>query len=133
MLKKILVAFDGSEQSYKAFEFALEISKLGNGMAAEIFVLSVARPVGVIDSTSEHYQELFKDLKKKAKKKGLEIKTHVAIGRYPATQIIGIANEIKCDMMIVGHRGKSKTDGMFLGSVSNRVSRCVPCTVTIMK
>jgi len=27
MVKKILVAFDGSEQSYQAFDFALDMSK----------------------------------------------------------------------------------------------------------
>ncbi len=44
MLKKILVAFDGSEQSYQAFDFALEMTRLCPGACPEIMVLSVAQP-----------------------------------------------------------------------------------------
>jgi nucleotide-binding universal stress UspA family protein len=141
MLKKILVAFDGSKQSYKAFEFALELSKLDAGTAPEIIVLSVAQPPepadivevdAIIDSATEHYEELFKDLRGKAKAKGLEIQTDVTVG-HPAAQIVKVADEKKCDMIIVGHRGKSKMADWLLGSVSKRVSSYAPCTVTIVK
>jgi nucleotide-binding universal stress UspA family protein len=141
MLKKILVAFDGSEQSYKAFEFALDISKLGTGTTPEIIVLSVAHPPepadivevdAIIDSATEHYEELFKGLREKAKAKNLEIQTEVAVG-HPAAQIVKAADDKKCDMVIVGHRGRSKMADWLLGSVSKRVSSYAPCTVTIVK
>ena len=45
MFQKILVAFDGSEGSWKAIDFALELSALckKNGYP-EIYVLSLVRP-----------------------------------------------------------------------------------------
>jgi nucleotide-binding universal stress UspA family protein len=141
MLKKILVAFDGSEQSYKAFDFALDMSSLCAGSSPELIVLSVAQPPepadivevdAIIDSATQHYEELFKGLREKAKAKGLEIKTDVAVG-HPAAQIVKVADEKKCDMIIVGHRGKSKMADWLLGSVSKRVSSYAPCTVAIVK
>jgi len=141
MLKRILIAFDGSEQSYKAFDFALQMSSLRAGISPEIIVLSVAQPPepadivevdAIIDSATQHYEELFKELREKAKAKNLEIKTEVAVG-HPAAQIVKIADEKKCDMIIVGHRGKSKIADWLLGSVSKRVSSYAPCTVTIVK
>src|SRR5208337_2863022 len=99
MFKKIVVAFDGSEQSYKAFDFALDMSRLCSGASAEITVLSVAQPPepadivevdAIIDSATQHYEELFMELKEKAKKRNLEIKTEVAVG-HPADQIVRYA------------------------------------------
>jgi nucleotide-binding universal stress UspA family protein len=141
MLNKILVAFDGSEQSYKAFDFALEMSKLCTGASPEITVLSVAQPPepadivevdAIIDSATEHYEALFKTLREKAKANNIEIKTEVAVG-HPADQIIKYAAEKKSDMIVLGQRGKSKIANWLLGSVSKRVSTYAPCTVTIVK
>lgn len=141
MLKKILVAFDGSQQSYQAFDFALDMSELCPGAAPEIIVLSVAQPPepvdivemdAIIDNATQHYEELFKTLREKALKKNLEIKPEVVVG-HPADQIVRYAAEKKCDMIIVGQRGKSKIESWLLGSVSKRVATYAPCTVTIVK
>ena len=141
MLKKILVAFDGSPQSYQAFDFALEISKLCPGAAPEIFVISVAQPPepidivevdAVIDSATQHYEELFKGIREKARERNLEVKTEVVVG-HPADQIVKYAKDKKCDMVVVGQKGKSKIESWLLGSVSKRVATYAPCTVTIVK
>ncbi len=141
MLNKILIAFDGSEQSYKAFDFALEMSKLCTGVSPEITVLSVAQPPepadivevdAIIDSATQHYEELFKVLREKARKKNAEINTEVVVG-HPADQIVKYASDKKSDLIILGQRGKSKIAKWLLGSVSKRVSTYAPCTVTIVK
>jgi nucleotide-binding universal stress UspA family protein len=141
MLKKILVAFDGSPQSYQAFDFALEISKLCPGAAPEIFIISVAQPPepidivevdAVIDSATQHYEELFKGIREKARERNLEVKTEVVVG-HPADQIVKYAKDKKCDMVVVGQKGKSKIESWLLGSVSKRVATYAPCTVTIVK
>jgi len=141
MLNKILVAFDGSEQSYKAFDFALEMSRLCTGASPEITVVSVAQPPepadivevdAIIDSATEHYEELFKTLREKARKMNRDIKTEVVVG-HPADQIVKYATEKKIDIIIMGQRGKSKIAKWLLGSVSKRISTYAPCTVTIVK
>lgn len=141
MLRRILVAFDGSEQSHNAFNFALEMSHLCPGAAPEIIVLSVAQPPepidivemdAIIDSATQHYEELFKKLREDSQEKGIEIKTEVAIG-HPADQIVRYAAEHQCDIIVVGQRGKSKIESWLLGSVSKRVATYAPCTVTIVK
>lgn len=141
MFKRILVAFDGSEQSRKAFDFALEMFKLCRGASPEIMVLSVAQPPepidivemdAIIDSATLHYEELFKKLREKAKANNIEIKTEIIVG-HPADQIIKYAADKKADIIILGQRGKSKIANWLLGSVSKRVSSYAPCTVTIVK
>src|SRR5512143_1881017 len=138
MLKKILVAFDGSQQSCKAFDFALDMSKLCPGAAPEIVVLSVAQPPepidivemdAIIDSATLHYEDLFKGLKEKAKERNIEIRTEVIVG-HQADQIVRYAKEMNSDMIIVGQKGKSKVETWLLGSVSKRIATYAPCTVT---
>lgn len=141
MLKRILVAFDGSDQSRMAFDFALEMSRYCTRASLDITVLSVAQPPepidivemdAIIESATQHYEELFKGLRDKAKADNVDIKTEIVVG-HPADQIIKYAVEKKSDMIIVGHRGKSKIANWLLGSVSKRVSSYAPCTVTIVK
>ena len=138
---KILVAFDGSDQSYRAFAFAVDYSKMCSGALGDIMVLSVAQPPepadivevdAVIDSATEHYEDLFRGLRDRAKAQNIEIKTRVVVG-HPADQIVRYAADNGCDMVVVGHRGKSKIQTWLLGSVSNRVTSYAPCTVVIVK
>ena len=138
MIKKILVAFDGSDKAREAFDFALDICP---GKPPEILVVSVVQPPepidivemdAVIDSITQHYEGLLKGLKDSAKEKGVEIKTEVVVG-HPANQIVKYASDKGCDMIVLGHRGGSKLVDWLLGSVTKRVSSYSSCTVTIVK
>jgi nucleotide-binding universal stress UspA family protein len=140
MLNRLLIAFDGSEQSYRAFDFALEMHRIC-GASPEITVISVAQPpepAGMIkmdslfDSASKLYEHLFKGLRDKASKVNLEIKTEIIVG-HPAQEIIKYAAERKTDIIIMGQRGRSKVAKWLLGSVSRRISTYAPCTVAIVK
>jgi nucleotide-binding universal stress UspA family protein len=140
MLNKLLIAFDGSEQSYRAFDFAMEMHRIC-GASPEITVLSVAQPpepegmIGVnsfLESANMVYEHLFKGLRDKASKVNLEIKTEVIVG-HPAHEIIKYAAEKKSDIIIVGQRGRSKVAKWLMGSVSKRISTYAPCTVAIVK
>jgi len=140
-VKNILIAFDGSEQSYQAFDFALDMAKMCSGATINFFVLSVVQPPepidlvemdAIIENATEHYEQLFKGLRGRAKERDIEITTEVAVG-HPADQVVRYAAEHGCDMIIVGQRGKSKIESWLLGSVSKRVATHSRCTVVIVK
>lgn len=142
LFRRILVAFDGSEGSWKAFDFALELSSLcrKNG-PPEIHVLSVVRPpepleiveMGVvIEAATTYYEEQFREIAAKVKGKDLALHTDILTGS-PADQIVRYAHDNKCDVVILGHRGKSVVEDWLLGSVPKRVSSHAPCNVIIVK
>jgi len=141
MLKKILVAFDGSEQSQYAFTCALDLTINCSSSAPEISVVAVVQLPelvdiseleDVIDKTTQHYQTLFKDLHDKAAQQQVRITTEVVVGN-PADQVIRYAVDHDIDMIFAGQTGKSEIQSWLMGSVSRRIVIYAPCSVAIVK
>ena len=116
MLKKILVAFDGSDPSRHAFSYALHLVRRCVPCVPEIYVVAVAQlpePAdiveidAIIDTARGHYTTLFKELAAEAAAMDLAISTEVVVG-HPADQIIRYAREHAIDMIFAGQTGKSK-------------------------
>jgi nucleotide-binding universal stress UspA family protein len=117
------------------------LSNLSPEPTHEIHVLSVVQPPepadlvevdAIIDAATGHYEELFKELRQKATAANIPMTTEVAVG-HPADQIVHYAAEKGCDMVIMGHRGKSLMERWKIGSVSKRVTSYANCTVAIVK
>ena len=138
MIKKILVAFDGSKPSERAFEWALEVAKQFH---SNITVLSVARPSepatavetqALLEAAGEHFEQEFKRLLADGKTNGIPVDTKIVVG-HPAEQIVHYATEGKFDLIVMGHRGRSLFERWLLGSVSKRVLSYAPCTATVVR
>lgn len=143
MNMKMLVGFDSSEESYRAFDLAL-------GMAAsyqfpaipEINVLSVIQRPGIgldvvdirslVDDATAEFKALFKTLEEKAKAANLRIRTEIAVG-HPAKTIVQAAKDKGCQLIIVGHRRRSKLSRLVLGSVSKHVASRAHCSVVLVE
>ncbi|HEY3077355.1 MAG TPA: universal stress protein [Burkholderiales bacterium] len=127
MYRKILVGYDGSAASRKAFETALELAEKDG---AELYVLSVARPpeVGddveteaVIENSRQYHHRMLAELKSSPATK--RVKTHFEVGiGHPAEQIIYDADRHGVDLIVVGDRGRSKFARLLLGSTSKQVA-----------
>jgi nucleotide-binding universal stress UspA family protein len=126
MYRRILIGYDGSESSRKAFATACDLAAKDG---AELFVLSVARPpdVGddveteaVIENSRQYHRGLLAELKHAAAAKGIKASFEVGVG-HPAEQIIYDADRHGVDLIVVGDRGRSKFARLLLGSVSKHV------------
>jgi nucleotide-binding universal stress UspA family protein len=138
MFKKLLIAYDGSDHAKRAFGLALDIADADE---AEIVVLSVAQPAepatmvettATIETATEHFEQQFNDLRQKAERRGVTLRTEVAVG-HVADQIIHVATDKQADLIVMGHRGKSLVERWLLGSVSKRVISYAPCSVLITR
>ena len=129
MIKKILVPVDGSEQSYKATEFAANLAKLSD---ATIHLLHVYRlsviPEGIGDYVIADRVELLALGNKiialaedEAKKKGVKHIETTVIEGDPSERIM------------IGSRGLGTFKGLLLGSVSNKVSHRADRTCVIVR
>jgi nucleotide-binding universal stress UspA family protein len=136
--KKIMVGFDGSLASQKAFQYALATAKQNTASLRVVSVIQLPEPAtmvetdAVLESARENFELLFKPLREEAKSAGVALETEVMVG-HPAEQIVHRAKELNADLIVVGHRGLSRIEKWLLGSVSKRVSSYAPCAVTIVR
>lgn len=139
MIERLLVAYDGSDESKRAFEMGLEFA---TKFSAEVVVLSVARPPeppvavemeAVLERASEYFRVHFHTLKESAMKRGITPQFEIRTG-HPAEQIVLLANEQNVQMIVMGHRGGgSFLQRWRLGSVARRVMNYAHCTVVIVR
>jgi nucleotide-binding universal stress UspA family protein len=139
MFSKILVAYDDSEHSHKAFTQGLEIAKKFN---ATLFVLSVVKlPEPAMDveteefteNATQHYKKMFSPLKAKADAANLSHDYEVIVG-HPAETIVDYANDKHIDLIMIGStKGKSFLKKIVLGSVSRKVVDHAHCSVMVVR
>jgi len=51
----------------------------------------------------------------------------------PFEEVIAAANDLKADLIIMGHTGRRGTSRVLIGSVTQRVLDYAPCPVLVMK
>lgn len=140
--KKILVAFDDSPSSHKAFEFALDLARNGLGGPCQIRVLSVVQSPDLIDvpmdiepiveSARSKLETAQQALIEKANAAQQKISTECIVG-HASEIIVDYANHNHYDLVILGNRGRSRIAEWLLGSVSHQIATHARCTVTIVK
>ena len=138
MYRKILIAYDGSDASKKAFEAARELASQ-NG--ADLWVLSVARQpeIGddveteaVIENSRRYHRRLLAELKSASAAGNVHVHFEVSVG-HPAEQIIYEADKLGVDLIVMGHRGRSKFARLLLGSTSRQVTEHAARPVLVVR
>jgi nucleotide-binding universal stress UspA family protein len=136
MIKKLLVAYDGSAPARAAFDFALD---LAGRYGSELFVLAVSRPPefggeeeteAVIEQSRRHHELILNELK--AAIGDIEARFEVKIG-HPAEAIVLYAEDHDIDHIVVGHRGHGLFERWLLGSVARQVIAYAHCAVTVVR
>jgi len=137
---KILVGIDGSEASLRAARRAAELaSKTG----AKLSLLTVVPPPTVwlgelmtpevVDTTPlvEAAKERLKNLAERLREEfNVESDWDVVLGE-PADSIIEYAVEGGYDLIVLGRRGLSRLDRLFLGSITRKVLERSPIDVLV--
>lgn len=138
MLKKILVAFDDSDPSKRAFDFACGLAAPFKAKVIVVAVIHLPEPLtapeleGLLDSGKEHYEKAFEALRIRAAGASVPLEAFVGEG-HPAEHIVGRAEREGADMIIMGRRGRSTVVRWMLGSISERVLRYAHCPVMVVK
>jgi nucleotide-binding universal stress UspA family protein len=141
MFKNILVSFDGSTYSWKALDTAVDLAKLTN---AQLSLISVEENLprfvadsGELKEEKEYqngvFQKLQLEARERVKSSGIDLlRADIRMG-HVAKSIIEHAKSIQCDLIIMGHSGRSGAWGNFLGTTAEKVSRYAHCTVMIVR
>ena len=142
---KILVAVDGSNPSFNASNYAIDLAKRYD---AELIVLNIVSPVPysqfeyanigrmkeIETIEKEKAQQKLDKVKQKATEKKVSVKTDVLI-KYTSVvkEIVEYAEKMKIDMIVIGSRGVTGFKKLLLGSVASRVVTYSHCPVLVVK
>jgi nucleotide-binding universal stress UspA family protein len=129
-IKKLLVAIDGSEQSGKALDYAIELAHHFKG---KITLLHV-KEAKLFEMEPKVIEEVSANILNDAaaKIKSIPYDKRLEIGD-PAKTILDLAKEENYNVIVLGSRGLSSVKRFLLGSVSADVSMDAHRSVLIVK
>jgi nucleotide-binding universal stress UspA family protein len=131
-IKKILWATDFSDEAQKALGYADAFAKAFKAKIVALHVVPDFSPAlydaaeVIKGEIAERVASVKEDKKKKiealGKSKNISLKVVIKEGN-PAKKIVQISEDEKADLILMGRRGLSAVEKLFIGSVANKVLR----------
>jgi len=143
MFQNILVPFDLSNQSTRAFKVALNVAKKYQSRITLLTCLEgdawhhkyydARADKELIKKQSKATKKYIEKLESYAEKNNITIKTQIITSKSVVNDIVTFAKSRKHDLIVIGSHGRSGFDKVLLGSVANGVSQKIHCPVLIIK
>jgi nucleotide-binding universal stress UspA family protein len=149
LIRNVLVAIDGSENSDRALDFSLDLAEK-YGAAVRILNVSESPAMGAVPLEpttisgesmvvfAKDLQRFHEEILNKAVIHAKEIKPNVVVSSKlregdPASEIVGESKDEGFDIVVLGHHGLGRVREIFLGNISEKVAHLAPCPVVIVK
>ena len=139
MVRKMLIANDGSPGAAKALAGALELARrLGIGLDM-ICVEELPRFPASIDEVEEAQSDaaglfatVIRSAKAKAESAGVSFEAHIVSG-HPVSSIVEFVKAGRYDLLVLGFMGHSALYNRIIGSTTDRLVELAPCKVMVVK
>jgi nucleotide-binding universal stress UspA family protein len=128
MLQQILIAWDGSRPSLRAFDTALDLARR---YEAELTAVSVAHSPAhaetdgdrneSVDAARNYLEETLATVVDRAERVGVPLEHVVIEGDHPAENILGYAHDHGFDLVVVGHHRNSRPGRFLLHGLAERM------------
>ena len=139
----ILVPFDGSAYSMRAFNAALKIAS-SHKSKVKIMTCLEKENLGawyidkrinkkILNDAKKYAKKELSKLEKIAQKSNVPLSINVVEAKSTSKHIVDYAAAHKVDLIVIGSHGQSKIKRFLLGSISNAVSQLAKCPVLIIK
>jgi nucleotide-binding universal stress UspA family protein len=122
MFERILVGTDGSKTAAKAVERAVAVATTTGGTLTILTASTKERGEGIVAAEAARHAD-----------SGVEIDTQI-VDTDPVSGLIGTAEAGGYDLLVMGNKGMTGVTRFFrLGSVPNKVTHHLPCSLLIVK
>ena len=133
-----MVAIDGSQDSFKAIEYALGVAK---SFGAPLYAVTVTYRSKEKSDRMNDAQIWFQKFDQDAKEKNVQLKTELINKHVPWPSVpvpieyvlCMYAEKEKMDLIILGTGGESGFKKLLLGSVASGVVKYAHCPVMVVK
>jgi nucleotide-binding universal stress UspA family protein len=140
---KILVGIDGSEESFHAADYAIELGRQYNGEVialnvilsdATLFGPTVPPHIMELKQEAQNYLDKVKEkIEKNTSNSKLLFRTEVIGSPSAVSGIVAFAEKDNVDLIIIGTRGRSGFRKLLLGSIASGVVTYSHCPVLVVK
>jgi nucleotide-binding universal stress UspA family protein len=141
--KNILVAYDSSGFSNRAFKSTLDIAEPNKSKITIVTVVTgIYQPsIGfsmkfnkdLLEKHTKILQKIFSDLQQAARKKGVTLSLKILQNPSVSKAIIDYVNTNKFDLIVIGSHGRTGLNRIILGSVANDVAHKANIPVMVVK
>jgi nucleotide-binding universal stress UspA family protein len=147
LISKLLVAIDGSEDSFKAAKYALELAK-SSSSDAQIYAITVTsihesyhlKEEYILNKSRntnngmEDAKTWFDNFKLQAKENNIQLNTELINSHRSVDYVIlEYAEEKQVDLIVMGTRGRTGFKKLLLGSTASSVVTYAHCTLMVVK
>ena len=139
MFGKTLHANDGSEHAFQALSLALALAKQNNSELHMISVEEIDYMPAFIEevreetgTASRRFHSVLQRARAMAQAHNVKLHTHVVAG-HPVRDIVGLASELKVDLLVIGATGHSALYERMIGSRADRIMQLAQCPVLVVK
>jgi nucleotide-binding universal stress UspA family protein len=142
--RKILVAVDGSEQSIRGLDVAISLAKKYNSLVRALYVVHI--PLNENSYPQRTWYKDFKDdvnrearkwlteIEKKGDENKVKIETRTIETTKPIPyEIAHHAESDKFELIVIGSKGRSGIEQLYLGSVASGVLIYASCPVLVIR
>ena len=143
-LKKILVPLDGSDSSFRAARYAINIAKMAK---AEIICVHAVvnlpyveyKSAGLviaryIEEAKRHAEMWYDEVRSMAAKVGIKVATETVLDvASVADSIVNYAARQEADLIVIGTKGRTGLKRFLLGSVASGVVAHAKCSVLVVR
>ncbi len=139
----ILVPYDGSKPSIRAFKIALDMAKKhGSKLKVVTFIgeadvgawyIDVKLNKEIMKKAKNFSKKYLSRLEDMAKKEGVRISSDVIETDSIVKELLSFTKSKKIDLIVMGASGRGRFDKLMLGSIANGVSQRAKCPVLIIK
>jgi len=145
MIKRIMIATDGSDTSKKAAIIAIDIAHRGKGSVTAVYVMETLRLAHLPgDATLPRFKERILELMQEEGNKATRfIEDHARIMNVPCQTIVAqgspsekllkISQEQGMDLLVMGSLGRTGMEKFIMGSVAEKVILQSPIPVLLVK
>ena len=143
LFQNILIPFDLSNQSTRAFKVALDLATKYNSKLTLLTCIDVGAwhhkyydsrsDSALVKNQSKVAKKYLEKLESLAAKNNVSIKTQIIKSKSVSNDIVIFAKSRKHDLIVIGSHSRTGFDKLLLGSVANGVSQKSKCPVLIVK
>jgi len=137
-ISRILLPVDGSRLSDAAADMAIELA----GSGGTVILLNVRRTVPtalgqpnaneLLEYLNRNAEDIMAHYRARLSNAKVDFQ-ELVVGGDVADVIANVADNERCDVIVIGSKGKSDLEGLFLGSVTHKVLQITSKPMLVVK